>query len=621
MSFLWPFALAGLLTLPIILILHLLRSRRDRLAIPSLLFWRGLQQEKEGGSPRKIPLSLMLFLQLLVAIVLTCGLARPTLSFLLGLPEQTIFVLDTTTSMAATDVSGGDQTRFDVARQTIQDYIESMAASDQVAVVSLDPRPEILLTGNGEQKAAALSELDNWVPGATGANLTAALSLAGGLVDPDRENRIVILTDGNLDSDSAPLPAVTAPVEWQFIPEAAPPGNQALFDVSARPLPNGRQRIFARVINYDDAPVARTLRLLVDGQVSQEEAVDIDAQADAVQLWTVPASAESVAVEIAETDALPLDNRAELLLLDTTRRRILLVSNTPETLSRALEVQPGVDLAVAAPDALAGFDLADFDLVVLDSVPAELTAWPSGNVWVINPPVNQPLLPVETYALNLRPDPDTASALLDGVDLSGVYFGRVAQMAVPEWAGIDLMAATTEVETPSPLIFHGTVGSTRVVVWTFDLADSNLPARLALPLLTANTLTTMLAPAPPPAVPVGEPVTLPRNFSVEIPDGRRLFPSADQNIAESTFTHTQEPGLYRIYDSSDTLVAGFAVHAGSAPESNLLQRPDRVALEQKLTVIPVPPPDPDVNYQEFWPWLVSVGLVVIMIEGWLAWRR
>ncbi|MCB0166684.1 MAG: BatA and WFA domain-containing protein [Anaerolineae bacterium] len=620
MSLLWPFALAGLLTLPIILILHLLRSRRDRVAIPSLLFWRGLQQEKEGGSPRKIPLSIMLFLQLLAAIILTCGLARPTLSFLLALPEQTVFVLDTTTSMTATDVTG-DQTRFDVARQTIQDYIESMGASDQVAVVSLDPRPAVLLSGTGEQKAAALSTLDNLVPGASGANLTAALSLAGGLVNPDLENRIVILTDGNVDSETGPLPAMPAPVEWQFIPDAAPPGNQALFDVSARPLPDGRQRIFARVINYDDAPVARTLRLLVDGQVSQEEDVDIDAQADAVQLWTIPARAESVTIEIVESDALPLDNRADLLLLDTTRRRVLLVSTTPETLSRALEVQPGVDLAVAAPDALAGFDLADFDLIVLDSVPAELTAWPSGNVWVIDPPANQPLLPVETSMLNLRPDMDTASALLDGVDLSGVYFGRVARMAVPEWASIDLMATTVEVETPAPLIFHGTVGSTRVVVWTFNLAASNLPARLALPLLTANTLTTLLAPAPPPAVQIGEPVTLARGFSVEIPDGRRLFPSAEQNISENTFTHTQEPGLYRIYDSSDTLVAGFAVHAGSAPESNLLQRPDRAELEQKLTISPVSPPNPDVNYREFWPWLAGVGLVVIMMEGWLAWRR
>ncbi|MCB0208537.1 MAG: VWA domain-containing protein [Anaerolineae bacterium] len=621
MSLLWPFALAGLLTLPIILILHLLRSRRDRFAIPSLIFWHGLQKEKEGGSPRKIPLSLLLLMQLFVAMVLTCALARPTLSFLLALPQQTIFVLDTTTSMTATDVSGGATSRFDVALATIRSSVEAMAAQDQIAIVSLDPHPQILLTADGEQRATTLTALDNLVPGATGANLTAALSLASDLVNPDVENRIIVLTDGSLDLDSEPLPTMTAPVEWQFIPESAPPGNQALFDVSARPLPDGRQRIFARAINYDNAPVARTLRLIVDGEVSQEETVNIDPQADAVELWTVAPSAQAVSVEIAENDALPLDNRADLLLLDTTRRRVLLISSTPETLSKALQVQPGVELTTAAPEALTAFNLTEFDLVVLDSVPAELTAWPSGNVWVIDPPLNHPLLSADAILLNLRPDMETASTLLDGIDLSGVYFGRVVQMPVPEWASIDLMATMGEIENPSPLIFHGTVGSTRVVVWTFDLEASNLPARLALPLLTANTLTTLLAPAPPPVVNVGEPVTLARNFSVETPDGQRLSLNTNQNITENTFTRTKKPGLYRIYDSNGTLVAGFAVHAASTEESNLLQRPAPAQFEQRLAIAPLPPPNPDVNLQEFWPWLAVAGLVVILIEGWFAWRR
>ncbi|MCB0195393.1 MAG: hypothetical protein KDJ65_25825 [Anaerolineae bacterium] len=183
------------------------------------------------------------------------------------------------------------------------------------------------------------------------------------------------------------------------------------------------------------------------------------------------------------------------------------------------------------------------------------------------------------------------------------------------------MATMGEIESPSPLIFHGAVGSTRVVVWTFDLEASNLPARLALPLLTANTLTTLLAPAPPPAVDVGEPVTLARNFSVETPDGQRLSLNTDQDITESAFTRTKKPGLYRIYDSNNTLVAGFAVHAASIEESDLLQRPDRAQFEERLAISPVPPPSPDVNLQEFWPWLAVAGLVVILIEGWFAWRR
>lgn len=629
MSLLWPVALAGLFTLPIILILHLLRSRRERFAIPSLLLWRGLEQERRGGAPRKIPLSLMLLLQLLVACALTFGLARPALSFLLRLPRQTTFVLDVTTSMTATDVSqaaasGQPLRRFDVALRQIQDHIDSMNQVDAVTVVSLGPTPQILVSGTGEQKSSLLSTLDSLTPGAVGTNLTAALSLASNSVDSEKKNQIVVLTDGNFELEDQPLPSVSAPVEWQFIPEfpGANLSNQALFDVSSRTLPDGRHRIFARVVNYGDAPVIRTLRLLMNDQAVREASVEIDAQSDVVRLWTVPASAESVAVEIIEPDALPLDNRADLLLLDITRRPVLLVSEEPETLTKALEVQPGIDLTVTTPELVATQNLADFDLIVFDGFPPGLAGWPQGNILVVDPSLNHPLLSADTSVLNLRPDMTTASSLLSGVDLSGVYFGRVTRLATPEWATVDLMAAVNEVEIPSPLIFHGSVGNSRIAVWSFDLEASNLPARLALPLLTANTLSMLLAPSTPASIDVGEPVQLSRNFTVETPDGQRLMlSSGQQNNTESNFTRTKKPGLYKIYDQNDTLVAGFAVHAGSGEESNLQENEARTKIQNRVSLDPIAAPSPEILYQELWPWLAGAALAVVAIEGWLAWRR
>ena len=107
MNFLLPLALLGLLTWPVILILHLLRNRREQLPISSLRLWRDLQQKKHGVLPRSIPLSVMLLLQLLIALALTLGLAQPVFSFLLDQPRQTIFILDTTTSMTAEDTALG----------------------------------------------------------------------------------------------------------------------------------------------------------------------------------------------------------------------------------------------------------------------------------------------------------------------------------------------------------------------------------------------------------------------------------------------------------------------------------------------------------------------------------
>jgi Ca-activated chloride channel family protein len=633
MTLLAPLALIGLLTVPIILVLHLLRNRRQQLYISSLHLWRDLDQKVHGSLPRFIPISLMLILQLCVAGGLTLALARPALSFLLDRPRQTIFILDTTTSMTAEDVSLAAtptevRPRFDVARQIIQAQLQTLDQEDTFAVISLEPRPQILLDDDGEQALQAVSALDNLVPGGTGVDLPAALTLANSLIDStDRDHQILVFTDGDYTVEPASLPTMLAPVTWQIISSRPEPegivSNQALLNVSARTLPDDRHRIFARIINYGDTPVVRTLRLTADEHPFDETTVNLEPEGESALVWTLPPATGTAAVEIVEADMLPLDNRAELLLADTTQQRVLLISDTPDTLAQALEAQPGLELTVDTL-AMERYDPQNFDVVVFESLPPSLTEWPKGNLLIVNPPLGHPLLPAQNFARDLRPDLESSSTLLTGVDLSGVLFSRVAQLALPEWAEADLVALPTaldlEVDQGQPLIFHGTVNGSHIVVWAFDLAESNLPARLALPLITANTLSMLASAAPPAVVLLGEPVLLGGNYSVEIPGERRLFPSSGgDNNTNSVFSRTKQPGVYRVYNEADTLVAGFAVQAGSALESNL-----KTQLQPDLLDL-APSPDqagigPKIEYNEFWIWLAGLALVVVIIEGWLAWR-
>lgn len=639
MNFLFPLAVWGLLTLPVILILHLLRNRRQQLPISSLRLWRGLQQKRQGALPRNIPLSLMLMLQILLATALTFGLAQPVFSFLLDQPQQHLFILDTTTSMTAEDnnpnlqspISNPPSTRFDAARLIIQQQIQNLGPQDTFAVISLSNRPGILLSGNAEQKPQALLALDNLIPGATGIDLIGALNLANGLVDSNRTSQITVLTDGNFALDDKPLPVMQTPLQWQLIPTSSPPllesSNQAWLNVSARPLPDGRQRLFGRVVNYSDQPASRTLRIWADSTQVAETTIQLEPQGEVAQVWTLPASVQTASLEIVEPDLLPLDNRAELFLADTAQYRVLLISESPETLSRALSAQPDVEVTVDPPSART-HNSADFDLTVFEGtgLPLDLTTWPGGNVWVVNPPLGHPLLGGQIHLRNLRPNLSSASVLLSGVDLSGVYFGRALQLTPPEWAQVDLgsqptaNASTGEaVNAGPPLIFHGSTGTSRLAVWAFDLAASNLPARLALPLLTANTLQLLLSPAPQSVVPVGEPVALNGNFSVSVPGGSRLFPPLEQQSWNGQFARTKQPGLYKIYNSKDELVAGFAVQAGSALESNLTVRlqPETINLQSQIShTLP-----PQIEYYQLWPWLAGLALTIVVLEGWLAWRK
>jgi hypothetical protein len=165
------------------------------------------------------------------------------------------------------------------------------------------------------------------------------------------------------------------------------------------------------------------------------------------------------------------------------------------------------------------------------------------------------------------------------------------------------------------LIFHGALNDSRLVVWAFDLAESNLPARLALPLLAANSLDLLLSQPLPAVVSLGERVAVDADLSVTGPGGRTI-PSAPTGTVVA-----DQPGLYTLRDAQSEPVSAFAAHAGSALESNLDRRVGPALLEWEGGAPARAAAAPDPDLQELWPLLGSLVLFLLLLEGWLAWRN
>lgn len=98
MSFLLPLGLLALLALPLIVLLHFLRERRRRVPTPSLLLWANLPRRVEGERSRRLPLTLLLLLHLLIATLLGVALGGPQITGALT-PDarHTAIILDTST--------------------------------------------------------------------------------------------------------------------------------------------------------------------------------------------------------------------------------------------------------------------------------------------------------------------------------------------------------------------------------------------------------------------------------------------------------------------------------------------------------------------------------------------
>lgn len=608
----------GLLTLPTILILHLLRERSKRQPISSLEMWRWLEKELRGPRLRRLPVTWVLLLQLLAALGLNLALARPQFTWAQVRPprQHLILVIDTSSSMGARDVP---PTRLAQAQAGAAVRLAALGETDKVTLITAGPAARQLgSTGAGEATDLA-GRLAGLRPAGDGSDWSGALALATAAVDNEFNNAIVIYTDGAAElPEGAAHMALPAQVEVNLVGQ--PQGNQAVVGLAVRPSPSGAVQVYARVANFADAAASRTLTLTADGSVRDEAAVALDGSGVAEHAWTLPPGVKTVSVGLGGArDVLPDDDTAAVGVPSGRVVSALLVAadtgaDTTLALQRALQSLPNLQLTTIDPGRYAPYE--PYDLTVFHGWLPE--AWPRGGVLVVAPPQGAPLLnaqvPTTVNALPAFP----AGGLLADVDLSHVDFGRAAALAAPDW----LTPVLTD-ELGLTLVWHGATNGTRVVVFAFGLDRGNLARRTAFPVLTANAVAEVVPPPLPEAVRVGQAVELPPPYllpflTVVDPAGNAHNFTGDRS---PLYTDTFLPGLYQLRGQTaagQVWEGGFGVNAGSVRESDL-----RVSAQPALNSLAetgAAPPLPGNPPWQLWPWVVLAVLGVMVLEAWLAWR-
>ena len=76
--FLYPLAFLGLLGVPVLLAIYLLRNRYRRVPVSSLMLWVDVRQSREGGTRvRRLQTPLLLFLEMAAVALLSLAAAGP----------------------------------------------------------------------------------------------------------------------------------------------------------------------------------------------------------------------------------------------------------------------------------------------------------------------------------------------------------------------------------------------------------------------------------------------------------------------------------------------------------------------------------------------------------------
>ena len=614
MSFLTPLMLLlGLLAIPIIL-LYMLRLRRQEMLVSSTMLWQKLLRDREANAPwQKLRRNLLLILQLIILALLVFALARPFLPVPRVISGSVVVLLDGSASMLATDV---EPTRFDQATAEVENIIDNLGGTDQMTLILVGSTPTVLASATGD-RTVLREALATSVAAPTIANWPAAFALANGAAQGFRDARVVVVSDGGLPAGLPPLPGDSA-----FIPIGESAENLAVTALATRNTDEGPQ-LFAQVVNHGVLDQEALLSIRLDGTLFDSQRVMVPAGDNTNLTWQIPEETATISAELSElsNDHLAIDNSAWAVHEGGISNRALLISEGNLFLEQLYGVLPGIDAFRGDPDTpLTGEGADPFDLYVFDGVPLP-DELPDGDLLIINPQpttAETPLLQVGAVFSDTTVTQLVNSPLLNFVDWGGVQILQARDVTAP-WA------QTLVGSVDGPLVLTGEQGGQRIAVITFDLRQSDLPLRIAFPILMAN-ITNWLSPGrafdAPNGLQIGAPVSiLPGASTSEVvvvrPDGTGWRTEVTgENIL---FTETTAPGLYQVLlqDETGEQPAGqFAVNL-FAPEESRIELATTIVLGQTEVTAPT---EEDVGQRELWSWLAGIAFLVLLLEWWVHHR-
>ncbi len=591
-----------------ILALYILRLRRSRVEVPAVMLWTQVVQDFQANVPwQRLRKHWLLLVQLLAALLLVLGVAQPYTRAWMYSGEAHVLVLDGSASMLATDTSPN---RFEQARRLAREYIQKMPPGDQAAVVLAGARPRVLC-GLTHNRSELLRTLRNARPAQTGSSMAEALALASAIVAPFAAPTIEVFTDGGFP-EPKDVDTGRAHLQYHTVGTRADNVGIVAMDLREERDAPGRFDLFVALRHNSDRERRYTVELWRNDNLADAQEVQIPAKSEVPLLFRqlVPGEQpETLRVQVDVRDALECDNSAYAILHPVRALKVLLVTRGNLFLETALNLDPRVRVEKTAslPEDASG----RYDVVVYDNrAPASP---PEGNAILIGTvPEWFPVVPLPAVGNSLVVDWQHTHPVMRYVDMAAVRLSKVTPV-LPK-PGAETLAEVSE----GAVIVSVQRADRRWMLVTFDVTASDLPLRVAFPVMMLNSLRWLTAPLESGErglIAAGGLAVIPvpgerEKVRLRLPDGK----TAELSVQDGTapFEETLQTGVYRCEETGYQ----FAV--------NLLQR-EETDLQvneygSQLQAVSSRETRKVLARREWWQWLAGILLGVLILE-WLMYHR
>ena len=494
MTFAYPLGLLGLIGIPILIIIYIIKNKYTEQTVSSTYIWTVSERflKKKKKLPKLAGL-ISLILQMLAVTAISLIIAKPTFIFPNAAREYT-FILDGSGSMG-TAISDG-KTRFDMAKDEIRTVIEKSENGGRYSLILISDSTTENVYTQIDDKEKAVEELEKLTVSRGKADTADALEDAQGFFNENNGALTYFVTDTDYDTHK----------NVEIINVAGSDENFAISSPSfTEVLENEKVKLTfaANVASYGSVRTL-TVDFYINGEqtplMTKTVSLSEKGKAETVTFEPEIEAFSSFRMTVRETDALPSDNEVIFYNPEAeNEHKALLISDTPMFLKTVIEAASSTAVTVMSKDqftdayageqigaAPAGFDLYIFDSVTPPTLPSD------GAIWFFNLqgsvegagfyPQGEVLL-TDSVELELADGSSTLEEkLTNGLSGLGLHVFKYMKYG---------FSSVTEIYSYQmlPMIFTlENVYENREVVFSFSLHDSNFPLLSDFVMLMKNLL-------------------------------------------------------------------------------------------------------------------------------------
>ena len=491
MSFLYPLGLLGLIGVPVLIIIYIIKNKYTEQTVASTYLWTLSERFLKRKNPiNKIAGIISLILQILAVVFLSFGVAHPVFT-LPGMANRYTIILDCSGSMR-TEQSGS--TRFDIAKDRITDLVTSTAEGSAYILICAGDATTVY--DETTDKDRVLSVLNDASAGYASASLDTALTSAQSIFDENSSTITYLYTDKSYQSNN----------NVEVVNLSAGESNYALGNIQHSV--EGGLEISGTVISYED-DATLNVRLTVyrgdDHDIETEELICARLEEEEFSFSFDYYTFDSFTVEIVQTDSQPLDNAVTVYnTVSENSYSTLVVSDDPIFIVSMLEstgyatadilsteeysVRYATDSA--SPSYPEGYGLYIYESFNPQVLPRD------GTVWLFGLDTNlsdasfsvQNEVTLESYdSLTFaRQTNTTLTSILEGVDTTGYRYNVKKYIKCSPYRNYTTIATCQS----NPVIFATqTAYGNREVVFATTFGDSDMALNFNFLILFRNLLT------------------------------------------------------------------------------------------------------------------------------------